>query len=198
MSCEACDKCNNCNVSCNVTCNTAQGFCYVGSQLASSYVTFPDWNEKTTNSSFLTAKEWNDFIEFIYEAYCHGRYGAWGVDANEPTLAEFAVYDGMGIRAGDTRGKTTGTEDFMYAKMYNGALKKMHYLSNKNTNTTGDVNVNDIIYADTFNELRKEAKTKFKLHKDQCNACNYGCQGCNNDECDSPEPCCDDCSQTAG
>jgi hypothetical protein len=103
----------------------------------------------------------------------------------------------MGLKSGDARGKVIGTEDIMYAKMYNGALKKMRYLAYKDSATEGDVAVNDIIYADTFNNLRSIALTKFNLHATQCDTCNNGCQGCNSAECDSPQGCCDDCAESA-
>lgn len=203
MGCESCNSCDNCNISCNVTCNTAQGFCYVGSQLASKHITFPDWGLKTNDHSldsslFLKATEWNDFIEFIYDAYCHGEYNAWGRKGNETSFNNFAIYDNIGLESGDPRGKAIGAEDIMYAEMYNGALKKMRYLANQDYNTTGDVSAGDIIYATTFNNLRSKALTEFKLHSSQCDICNNGCQGCNDSECDSPKYCCDDCSQSAG
>lgn len=148
---------------------------------------------------FLTAKQWNDFIEFIYKAYCKGKkWHAWGSPGSEANFEDFSEYDNMDIRAGKAKGKAINTEYIMYAKMYNGALKKMHYLANRDTNTDNDVSSGDIIYAETFNILRDYALTKFKLNKSQCNSCNDGCQGCNdcNDcdtaQCNTPKDCCDD------
>lgn len=108
----------------------------------------------------------------------------------------------MDIRAGKTTGKAVGTEDFMYAKMFNGALKKMRYLA---SNSTGNdmVSPNDIIYASTFEILKSYATDSFLLHSDQCDNCNIkcdvtcdSCEGCNTNQCNTSKTCCDDCSQT--
>jgi hypothetical protein len=151
---------------------------------------------------FLTAQQWNNFITFIYEAYCYGeKNNAWGNPKKDTAeFEEFVTYgdNDMDIRAGQVQGKKQGTQDFMYADMYNGALKKMHYLANKNTNTTDDVSSGDIIYAETFNILRDYALNKFKLNSKQCDECNVGCQGCDdcndcvNAQCNTPQECCDD------
>ena len=209
MSCDSgCNNCNNCNTKCNSPqcqscqgCNSSESFCNTGSQLASEYINIADWGTRTNDHSkdssrFLTAKEWNDFITSIYDAYCLGdECNAWGY---EETKSNFVEYDGMDIRAGYAKGKPNGTEDFMFAKMYNGAIKKMRQLS---SGIVGEdvVNTGDIIYASTFNDLMKYAKETFKLHENQCDNCNIdcdikcnNCQDCDRGECDAPRTCCDD------
>lgn len=160
------------------------------------------WGYKKTDSMFLTATEWNNFISSIYAAYCKGtEENAWGRNVTED---DFAIYDNMDIRAGKKTGKTPGTEDFMYAKMFNGAFKKMRYLSSHEEGKD-EVSSGDIIYASDFERLKTYAKNDFLLHNNQCDNCNIkcdvtcnSCQGCNTNQCNTPKTCCDDCSQSAG
>lgn len=207
MSCQGCESCQSCNGKCNVTCNSCEGTCDTKqnfcktNQLASAYVTIPKFRDKNLlqpDDLFLTAQNWNDFITSIYNAYCKGKKRN-AYSSNTPDIDTFSIYDNMDIRAGKAEGKATGTSDFMYAKMYNGALKKMRFLVNNNAGEN-KVSPNDIVTASLFNELRNYATDSFLLNPIQCDACNSGCdvtcdacEGCNSTQCNSPcGNCCND------
>ena len=198
MGCMTCDSCQGCD-QCQGVCNTVQNLCKLNGQLASDNVDIEVWEDKDTNSPFLKASEWNKFITSIYNAYKQGsnQYNGWG-SKTIVSLDDFSIYTtlNMDIRAGKPTGKASGTEDFMYAGMFNGALKKMRYLSSRETGDD-EVEVGDVIYADTFNELKQYALTKFKLHSKQCDRCNTACDvKCDSNQCNTPTFCCDDCSET--
>lgn len=177
-----------------MSCNTAQNFCKTNTgQLASTHIEKlgEEWGDLKKNDSFLTKEQWNNFIEDIYEAYSLGE--AANGFSYHTSLDIFALYPSndpnpMDIRAGQGKGKDDGTENIMYAKMYNGAIKKMRFLA---TNNAGRdvVDSGDTITAELFNDLMDYAKNNFYLNKNQC------------DECNTEQTCCSEsssCSQSGG
>lgn len=202
MGCEACVNCEKCNGSCEI-CN-AETICKVnGSQLASmavgSFVWNDDMNELSENDIFLTASEWNRFIEKIYKAYEAGeRWCAYGPPEEKPGIKKFSQYNGKDIRAGTEYG-----HEHMTANMYNGAIAKMRYLTEGKGSppksytkyAVGDENKpeGDIITATAFNLLTKYQRETMKLKSDQCDSCNNYCETgntCDNitEMCADPEP----------
>lgn len=102
----------------------------------------------------------------------------------------------MDIRAGYKKGKEDA--DIMYAKMYNGSINKMKYLT-EGSRGADVVNSGDLITAALFNSLRSYAINDMKLNYNQCNNCNVGCDVicnscnaiCESNQCNTPTTCCD-------
>lgn len=190
-SCTACIS--GCNSGCNTcnSCNIVIGLCN-SCQTASEYLNDFNWtdNEKHTTRSTLTAStdtfftknEWNSLINYIKNAYNLGTKHS----------ASAAYKADSSLRANETN-------LYMKATMYNEAYTRMKNLVKDNRETSYTiVNPNDIIYAETFNNLRALANS-FQLHPYQCNncvTCNSceDCIGCNSCEgvtsycCYTPPP----------
>lgn len=185
--------CSDCLANCQSDCNTCNGNCQNSKQKVSKengkFYFRAKEKELKKDSLFLSAKEWNDLIDYIESGYELAKDIDKSIDPDSVN-----TFQEQKLRAGKEHGN-----EFMLAHMWNGAYLKMKWLS-KGTNKFTDEDDNlkekqggptgDIIYAEYFNALQDYANNDFKTkYCDSCNNCqicnketNYWCCSCVNDE----------------